>query len=266
MRRKRIITAVFVTLIMACSAPAEKAKNIEVGTDSIQKKEVTDAETLVGRIEESHGKSKFNLNEVVQFDLKLMFGGKERFNGRMYIMTDGSKIKMEDALTLKYWDGNKAMVLPSEENEAKARFDLLTWSYFFTAPYKLSDAGTNHEYLGQLNLGGSEFEANKLTFNQGVGDTPDDWYIVYKDNNSDLLAAMAYIVTSGETAVAEAEKNPHIITYEAYTDVGGIPIATQWNFWTWNQEGEMNELLGSATVSNVEFINKAGDLFNLTAL
>jgi len=104
-----------------------------------------------------------------------------------------------------------------------------------------------------------------MTFEKGIGDTPEDWYIVYKDRNSDLLAAMAYIVTSGEKTVEEAEKDPHVITYEAYTEVGGIPFATQWNFWTWNEAGEMNKLLGSATVSNIEFTEKEGDMFQLTA-
>ncbi|MDB4060624.1 hypothetical protein OAD50_05285 [Vicingaceae bacterium] len=82
--------------------------------------------------------------------------------------------------------------------------------------------------------------------------------------NSDLLAAMAYIVTGGETSVEDAEKTPHVITYEAYVEVKGVPVATQWNFWTWNQAWEMNKLLGSATVSNVDFLEKAGDTFNFT--
>ena len=123
----------------------------------------------------------FEQNEVVQFDLQLNFGGKERFNGRVYVMISGAKIKMEDDSTLMFWNGEKAMVLPSTENNEKARFDLLTWSYFFTAPYKLSDPGTNHQFLGSSFLGGAEYDANKLTFDQGTGDTPEDWYIVYKD-------------------------------------------------------------------------------------
>ena len=186
-------------------------------------------------------------------------------NGRVYLLTVGSKIKIEDATGLKYWDGNNAMVLPNEENNEKARFDLLTWSYFFTAPYKLSDPIVKQEFLGKSRLGDADYEANKMTFEKGIGDTPEDWCIVYKGNNSDLLAAMAYIVTSGETSIEEAEKDPHLITYKGYTEVEGIPFATQWNFWTWNEAGEMNKLLGRATVSNIEFTKKAGDMFQLTA-
>ncbi len=106
------------------------------------------------------------------------------------------------------------------------------------------------------------FETGKLTFGENVGDSPDDWYIVYKEKESSLLAAMAYIVTAS-SSVEEAEEDPHAITYEAYTEVGGIPFATQWNFWTWNEQGELNKLLGSATISNIKFIKNSLDEFKI---
>lgn len=257
--RKVFLAITIVAMSSACSFSSDK--NVAKEEPKVQ---FTDAEKLVADIERTHQKEVFKNYDVVQFDLQLTFGGKERFNGRVSVMTSGNKIKMEDDSTLMLWDGEKAMVLPSTENNEKARFDLLTWSYFFTAPYKLSDPGTNHQFLGSSFLGGAEYDANKLTFDQGTGDTPDDWYIVYKDKNSGLLAAMAYIVTSGGTSLEEAEKDPHVITYEAYTDIEGMPFATQWNFWTWNESGEKHKLLGNATISNIEFTKKAGDLFSVT--
>lgn len=114
-------------------------------------------------------------------------------------------------------------------------------------------------------MGESEYSANKLTFGNGVGDTPEDWYVVYKDRNSDLLAAMVCIITGGGIALEDAEKDPHVITYEAHIALDGMPFATIWNFWTWTKEGKMNTLLGSASVSNILLIKKAGDLSSPTA-
>ena len=264
MKKEILIGLVGIGLAIACSNPEKKKVTQEEEKVTEEATQLSEEQKLVSEIEQVHQKSLYSSYEVVQFDLNLTFGGKERFNGRMYVSTNGGKVKMEDAQGLRYWDGNKAMVLPNEENNEKARFDLLTWSYFFTAAYKLNDPGTNHEYLGSKVLGDGEYNSTKLTFNDGVGDTPDDWYIIYQDKNSGLLAGMAYIVTSGDTDIEEAEKDPHVITYEAYTDVTGIPFATQWNFWTWNMEGEMNKLLGNASISNVELIKSAGDMFKLT--
>ena len=264
---KQIFTVLIIALTFACTNPAEKANKAQGAPLEDIKDEVvlTDAEKLVLSIEEAHRKNLFTTNEAIRFELNLVFGGKQRFNGHITMLTDGSAILMKDTNGIKAWDGEKAVVLPILEEDENSKFDLLTWSYFFTAPYKLSDPGVNQKFLGKRRLGESEFEANRMTFAKGIGDTPDDWYVIYKDIDSDLLAAMAYIVTSGGTSVEEAEKDPHVITYEGYTEVVGIPFATQWNFWTWNEEGEMNKLLGSASVSNIEFIKKAGDMFNLTA-
>ena len=265
MTRKKISATLFMALVIACSNPDKQTNKDESSSENVEKMQLTDAKKLVKSIEQTHRKDVFESFDAVQFDLNLTFGGKERFDGRIYMMTNGGAIKMEDKNSIKLWDGTNAMILPDTSNNESARFGLFTWSYFFAAPYKLNDPGTKHEFLGQIQLGETKFDANKLTFEKGIGDTPDDWYIVYKDGNSDLLAAMAYIVTSGETDLEEAEKDPHVITYEAYIEVEGVPFATQWNFWTWNQEGEMSKLLGTATVSNVEFIKKAGDLFSLSA-
>ena len=172
----------------------------------------------------------------------------------------GGLVKMTDSSKTLIWDGKTSF--SSYSSYKSSRFGLLTWSYFFAAPYKLSDPGTNMEYLGGKKLNELSFETGKLTFGENVGDSPDDWYIVYKEKESSLLAAMAYIVTAS-SSVEEAEEDPHAITYEAYTEVGGIPFATQWNFWTWNEQGELNKLLGSATISNIKFIKNSLDEFKI---
>lgn len=255
---KCIYAVLVFSVLSACGAAVEEKEVVE-------KEEFSESMVMINSIEKAHKIESFKSNEAIQFDLNLTFGGKQRFNGTITMLTNGSKILMSDTNGTKFWNGEKAFLLPTMQVDERAKFGLLTWSYFFAAPYKLNDPGTFKDYLSEKQLGDNTYEAFKLTFGESIGDSPEDWYIVYKDYNSDLLAGMAYIVTGGETTVADAEKDPHLITYEAYTEIGGIPFATQWNFWTWNQKGEMQKLLGSATLSNVKLIKKAGDLFNHSA-
>lgn len=267
MKFKYLITLAIGTFLLGACENAKKSEveDSNVAIENEETKEPTEADLLVKEIEMAHQSQQFNSLEAIQFNLDLTFGGKKRFQGTITMTPNGGQVKMKDSSNTMLWDGKKSMILPDTTNEPGAQFALLTWSYFFAAPYKLSDPGTYHEYLGMKPLGEQTYPSTKLTFGENVGQSPDDWYIVYKDNNSDLLAAMAYIVTAG-TSTEEAEKDPHAITYEAYIEVEGIPFATQWNFWTWNKKGEINKLLGSATISEIKFIKKTDELFSTSVL
>ncbi len=229
----------------------------------ISSKETESDENLnfVESIELAHHANSWYTEELIEFDLELYFGGKERFNGRVYMTPGGGKVRMEGKEeVLMIFDGDKAFISPDSLSLKKARFDLLTWSYFFAAPYKLSDPGTNIEELGRNVLGDNSYNSARLTFDQGVGDSPEDWYVLYQDTATNYLVGMAYIVTYSQSK-EEAEQDPHLITYESFVNIGPYPIATNWNFWTWNMEGEMDKLLGTATISNLKFSPSNSGLF-----
>lgn len=262
MRNNTIFLSLLMSLILLACGSESKSEKQEDSIKKPEKKEtVAVVDSIVNLIEKAHKKESFASKAAIQFDLQLTFGGKSKFDGTIIMTSNGDKIKMQNNTTTMIWDGKKAMITPDTANEKGARFALFTWSYFFAAPYKLSDPGTNHEYLGKQPLNGTSFETTKLTFGDNVGDSPNDWYMIYKDNETNLLAAMSYIVTAGGTSQEVAEEDPHAITYEAYTEIEGFLIATVWNFWTWNKEGEMQKLLGNANLSNIKFVELTEDLF-----
>jgi hypothetical protein len=253
-----------IILLLACNNSSNQQSETEVKQASVKAQKPTKQEQFIRSIETAHHAEAYNDKELIQFDFNLIFGGKQRFQGIVTMSPNGGIVRMQDSTKTMIWDGEMAYLSPADIDYSKTRFDVLTWSYFFAAPYKLDDPGTKHELLGNKNLNGQAFSAMKLTFKNGVGDSPDDWYVVYQDQETDLLAAMAYVVTYSKS-LDQAEEDPHAITYEAYDEVDGIPFATQWNFWTWNEEGELNKLLGEAQISNIQFIKKADDLFKAPA-
>ena len=272
------LSLAFTITLIACDSPEktnQEASSTAVDSAKTTQQNLSEGEQFVHSIEKAHQKAELKAKEVIQFDLNLLFGGKSRFNGTISMTPDGSLIKMKDSNKTVIWDGKEVFVSPDTASTKKTRFDVLTWSYFFAAAYKLSDPGAEMKVLGGRNLtvtasetadsNGLEYNAGKLTFKNGVGDSPDDWYVVYQDKETGLMAAMAYIVTYGGREQEKAEEDPHAITYEAYAKVEGIPFATQWNFWTWNQEGELGKLLGEASLSNIKFIKKAADFFQPAA-
>jgi hypothetical protein len=182
----------------------------------------------------------------------------------MLMKTDMSRTRFERADgAVAIWDGSDAWVAPASADFPRARFHVLTWPYFLSAPMKLTDPGTYLEPLGRRELQGETYTAAKLTFGPGVGDTPDDWYILYRDDVTNRLHAMAYVVTYGKT-LDEAEAEPHAITYDVFEEIEGVQLATRWTFWLWSEaEGIHGEPIGSVALDDVEFVEPPADAFDV---
>lgn len=209
---------------------------------------------IVEELEAAHKVKAFKGKQAISFDIELYFRGKKRLGGTIISTTnsDGVRVEKEDGTVLGY-DGEQVWLSPAATETGGARFDIFTWQYFFMAPFKFSDPGTNWEALDDMMMDGEAHTTAKLTFDNDTGDAPEDWYIAYKNKRTNLLDAMAYIVTFSKPQ-EKAEEEPHAISYHNYKEVDGIPIATEWKFWLWTQEKGLFDQLGEAKISNVKFV------------
>ncbi len=64
--------------------------------------------------------------------------------------------------------------------------------YFFGMPFVFADPGAVHEFLGRKSFQGQEYDAVRVTFQKGTGDTPDDFYLLYLDPGSGRLKLASY--------------------------------------------------------------------------
>lgn len=241
---------------------ADTTKSEVVTVDS---KPVENNNPVIAAVEQAHHRTSFLAKEAVQFDMLLMFGGKERLKGKLTFSTDSEqgRIDLENGKRI-YYNGSKVHYSPDFENDKRIRFDAYTWGYFFLFPYKLSDPGTKWSAYDNNKLGEQTYHTQKLTFEAGTGDDPDDWYILYADKKTNLIHSAAYIVTAGKTQ-EEAEKDPHAITYTNYTEIDGIPVAQEWKFWGWQSDEGLTKQLGEAKLENIQFINLEADFFTAPA-
>ena len=212
------------------------------------------AHTFSEKVENAHKKETFLKRNAIQFDLQLFFGGTERFKGTITWATNSSKglLAYSDGRTISV-EGNEIEVSDTSMSMESARFTAYTWSYFFMLPYKLNDPGTKWNDYPDKDLNGETYAVEKLTFEAGTGDAPDDWYIVYANTETMLTKVAAYIVTAGQS-VEEAEVDPHAIEYKNYKEIEGVPIAHDWVFWAWRESGGLTEELGNANLSNIQFV------------
>lgn len=252
--------AVLLLLAAGCGAPQEDATTADdnVIETTVEIEEPVDP--LVAEfaqvIEEAQGRAAWYAHEAFTAGLTVDFGGNRVLDGLMLFTPDAAKTHVErtDGVAAVF-DGQTAWVSPADADWPQARFHVLTWPYFTAVPMKLRDPGVDIELLGDLPLRGRPHPAARLTFDAGTGDTPDDWYILYRDPDTGRLAAMAYIVTFG-TSVEEAEAEPHAITYGGWQEIDGVQIPTSWDFWLWNQEeGIHGDPIGHVELSDPTFVH-----------
>ena len=214
-------------------------------------------------IEEAHNKPAFMNQKAVSFDIELLFGGEVRLQGKVSMTTNSTRVRVDksDGSSLIY-DGNEVFISPESAKTEGARFDIFTWQYFFAMPFKLTDPGTVWEEQPSRNLDSLNYETARLSFKSNTGDSPDDWYIIYKDTETNRLKAAAYIVTFSKDK-EEAEKDPHAIVYSDYKTVENVPLATKWSFHNWSNEDGFGKEIGEARISNIRFFDPEKSYFEV---
>ena len=194
---------------------------------------------------------------TANFDID--FGGSDFVAGRMAFTPSLSHIRMEldDGGTIIYREG-EVTVEPADYRRAAgpdSRFHVVTWPYFMALPYKLRDPGSSLKPADIQPLEPNLLApALKLTFGDGVGDAPDDWYLIFT-GGEDQIHAAAYIVSYGADGekLAEAEAKPSIIRYADPVHVDGVPFATRWSFHFWDPtDGMSPEPKGVGVLSDIE--------------
>ncbi|QDU32843.1 hypothetical protein KS4_08790 [Poriferisphaera corsica] len=217
---------------------------------------------LVKDIEENENYKGWYSHQAIEGRVELVWMGAKAFEGVLAFQTNlGAACIDLDSGELLVYDGNSAWLSPTSSAFKRARFHLLTWPYFITVGYKLSDPGVNIEYLGeQLWKEGESYPAFRMTFGPNVGDTPDDWYVLYVDTKRNLIVGMNYIVTYG-TTLAEAEKEVHAISYDRYQLIEGVDVPWRMTFWHWDPSKGITDKLGELNFSSAKFITPGKTYF-----
>lgn len=95
------------------------------------------------------------------------------------------------------WSGETAWVQAKDSTAFKydTKFWALTPIYFLGQPFILDGEGVNLELLPQKTYKEKMQDVVKVTFDAGTGDAPDDYYILYFQEDNHQLRAIRYIVS-----------------------------------------------------------------------
>lgn len=111
--------------------------------------------------------------------------------------------------------------------KGKPKFYYNLMFYFYTMPFVLSDDGITYSEAESLLFEGVEYPGIQISYGAGVGESPEDEYILYYNPETYQMEWLAYTMTF---FAKEKSKKFNYIKYGNWQDVNGVklPKAIQW--------------------------------------
>ncbi|MFT5847824.1 MAG: hypothetical protein ACJARX_000781 [Psychroserpens sp.] len=105
--------------------------------------------------------------------------------------------------------------------EGNPRFYYNLMFYFYAMPFVLADDGIIYEDVNPLRFEGKAYPGIKVSYEGGVGESPEDEYIVYYDSATGEMAWLGYTVTY---FTKEKSKEWSFIKYSDWQKVNGFKL------------------------------------------
>ena len=103
--------------------------------------------------------------------------------------------------------------------EMSPRFYHNLFFYFFSIPFVLADEGIMYEDLGTRTVAGKEYQALKVSYDSGRGDSSGDEYIAHFNPETHRLELLLYTVTFFEPG---KEASYNALLYPEWQQVNGL--------------------------------------------
>jgi hypothetical protein len=151
------------------------------------------------------------------------------------------------------WDGKKAWKHPADaEIEENPRFWALTPYYFVGVPFVLADEGIQLAYEGEISFEGNTYHQVRVTFGEGMGDAPDDFYVLYLDTETSRVGGLRYVVSyPGFYEEGQHSEEKHMTYYGTQT-VGGIVFPKTIKTYAWDGK-QPGELMVNISITDIDF-------------
>ncbi len=197
----------------------------------------------------------------VEYDLTFKSGKKpDRREHQLFDLETRSGLITSDKYSLGSSHG-EVWIKPGLEalGGTPPRFYMWTPFYFFGMPFVFADHGAKQESLGKKSFRGQEYDAVRITFARGTGDTPDDYYVAYIDPKNSQLKLAYYVVTFPAMRKGRpvSQLEPHAIVFQECQTVDGLQVPKVAPFYKWNGTDIEGEPLGTLVFSNVHFLKEA---------
>ena len=114
--------------------------------------------------------------------------------------------------------------------KGKPKFYYNLMFYFYAMPFVLADDGINYQEAQPLDFEGISYPGIKVSYENGVGASPEDEYIIYYHPETHKMTWLAYTVTY---FTKEKAKEFHFIKYSDWQTVNGVVLPKQLDWYNY---------------------------------
>lgn len=245
-------------MLISCNENAQKSEaensDTETTTETVAEAPPRVFPKSIGPVFEAHGGiANWDKMNTLTFEI-------EKASGVEKHITDLKSRKAH--IAHKDWtigfDGSEVwLAQDSTFYRGNARFYHNLYFYFYAMPFIVSDPGVNYQQLADpLEMDGKKYPGTLISYDDGIGDSPKDEYIVYRDPETGQMAWLGYTVTYRDN---EKKENFSYIKYGEWQEVGGLMLPKSMTWYT-VEEGRPVEPRGEATVfTNVNITSNPVD-------
>jgi hypothetical protein len=198
----------------------------------------------IAKIFNAHGGiDKWNAFEGMSYEID-----KQTINEKHTIALKSRKSIIEAEHYKLAFDGTDVWLkeLDTVKFKSNPRFYYNLMFYFYAMPFVLGDDGITYTDVEPLSFDGKDYPGINISYGSGIGESPEDEYILYYDADTNKMAWLGYTVTYFSK---EKSKEFHFIKYSNWQEVEGLqlPHTLQW----YNYENN----LPTTHKSDMNFIN-----------
>lgn len=159
------------------------------------------------------------------------------------------------------WDGQQAWIYPAGGDvPLNPRFWSLTPYYFVAIPFVFADPGVFHTDEGTFTYEDRTYDLVRITFGENVGDAPDDYYIVFIDQDTNRVGAIRYTVSYPGFYDAGQRSAENFMVYQEAQVIDGITFPTTYRSTPWN-DGSIGDFATEILLRDVAFRPALPDTF-----
>ncbi|WP_282044002.1 DUF6503 family protein [Winogradskyella flava] len=230
----------FAIFIMGCK---NEPKTESTQIDDVSNEDITTSiyPESITKIFDAHGGiDQWNKMKTLSFTM-------EKPNGKE-LTTTNLKTRAELIDTPTYalgFDGKDLWVNEKDGKEYKGKpwFYKGLMMYFYAMPFIVGDDGIIYEDAEPLIFDGKTYPGILISYEAGVGVSPDDQYIIYYDAETGQMEWLAYTVTFGKDGKSKEFK---FIRYNNWQTVNGLrlPKSVDWYKYENNRPTEKRNTVG----------------------